>query len=210
MSSRRGLYAIVDPDACGGRDPLTIADAILQGGVAMLQLRMKHGPDRIMLELARALAIRCRDHDVPFIVDDRLDVALLAGADGLHVGQDDLPLSLLANHPLRGGLELGASTHTLEQVRRAEQDGASMLGFGPVFATSSKKDADAVVGLEGLREAASATELPVVAIGGLDVERARLACEAGAHMVACISAICGVDDPAASAHAIHVAAGGGE
>ncbi|NOY90654.1 MAG: thiamine phosphate synthase [Deltaproteobacteria bacterium] len=208
MSVPRGLYAIVDPDACRGRDALEVAAAILRGGAAMLQLRMKHGSDTARLELARALASACRAQGVPFIVDDRLDIALLAKADGVHVGQDDLPVALLSQQPLAAGLSLGVSTHTLDQVRIAEAEGAHLLGFGPVFPTRSKRDADDIVGLELLSEAASATELPVVAIGGLDAERAPLARDAGAAMVACISAICGADDPEASARAIHLAAGG--
>ncbi len=174
----------------------------------MLQLRMKHGTDTARLELARALATACRGRGVPFIVNDRLDVALLAQADGVHVGRDDLPIALLSQHPVAAELSLGVSTHTLEQVREATDSGAHLLGFGPVFHTRSKRGADNVVGLELLREAANATALPVVAIGGFDESRARLARGAGAAMVACISAICGAADPEASARAIHLAAGG--
>ena len=208
MSAPRGLYAIVDPDACAGRDPLEVAEAILVGGAAMLQLRMKHGSDRVQLTLARALAAACERHGVPFVVDDRLDIALLAGAQGVHVGQEDLPIALLREHDLARGLSIGVSTHTLDQVRAASEAGADLLGFGPVFPTASKRGADDVVGLELLRQAVEATALPIVAIGGLDRERAALARDAGAHMVACISAICAAPDPQASARAIHLAAGG--
>src|SRR5688500_10025971 len=124
----RGLYAIVDPDRCAGRDPERIALAILDGGCAALQLRGKNLPDAGFLALARRLRARCRAANVPFFVNDRADVALLVSADGLHLGQDDLPVAEARR--LLPGARIGVSTHDLAQARRAVEHGADLIGFG--------------------------------------------------------------------------------
>ena len=209
--SWRGFYAIVDPDVCTG-DPLDVADAFLRGGCAVLQLRHKSAADpagsveksaagdRATLALARALSAKCRAAGVPFVMNDRLDLALLADADGLHLGQDDLPIAE-ARRFFRG--PIGVSTHDLTQLARAIADGADLVGFGPVFATSTKKNPDPVVGLDGLASACRAANVPVVAIGGIDRERARLCFDAGAALVAAIGATCAAADPEAAARALH-------
>lgn len=195
----RGFYAIVDPDVCTGA-PLDVADAFLRGGCAVLQLRHKSHDDRATLALARALASKCRAAKVPFVMNDRLDLALLAEADGLHLGQDDLPIAE-ARRLFRG--PIGVSTHDLSQLRRAIADGADLVGFGPVFATVTKKNPDPVVGLEGLAEACRESSVPVVAIGGIDRERASACHRAGAALVAAIGATCAAEDPELAARALH-------
>jgi thiamine-phosphate pyrophosphorylase len=202
--SPSGFYAIVDPAACGGRDPVSVARAILRGGCAMLQLRDKHGTDRAVLETALAIAPLCRAAGVPFVVDDRVDVALACGADGVHVGQDDLPLAVVRR--LAPGLSIGVSTHDLAQLARANEEGADLVGFGPVFATRSKEQPDPVVGLDGLRDAVRASRAPLVAIGGIDAERAVRVRETGAGLFAVISAVCSADDPESAARALHASA----
>lgn len=202
----RGLYAIVDPEHCLGRAPATVARAVLRGGCGALQLRSKALGDRALLELARELAAICRPHGVPFVVNDRPDLALLAGADGVHLGRDDLRLEdarlLFAAGPI------GLSTHDEEQARDAQASGADLIGFGPIFATTSKARPDPEVGLDRLAAVCSESRVPVVAIGGLDAERAAAARAAGAAMVAVVSAVCGADDPARAAAAIHRSSGG--
>jgi thiamine-phosphate pyrophosphorylase len=198
-----GLYAIVDPAACRGRDPIEVGRAILRGGCAVLQLRDKTSGDRAVLETARALAALCREAGVPFVVDDRVDVALACGADGAHVGQDDLPLAV-ARH-LAPSLMIGASTHDLAQLARAGEEGADLVGFGPVFSTRSKEQPDPVVGLDGLRSAVRASRVPVVAIGGIDSSRLLDVRGTGVPLFAVISAVCGADDPEAAARALHQA-----
>lgn len=200
----RGLYAIVDPEACRGRDPLEVSDAILAGGCAALQLRAKRMPDGELLRLARAMAARAAERGVLFVVDDRVDLALLCGADGVHVGQLDLGLADV--RALAPQLSVGLSTHDQAQVEAG--GGADYLGFGPVFATRSKENPDPVVGLEGLARAVAGSPLPMVAIGGVDLARAPRVRETGVAMGAVISAICGADDPRAAAAALHVALGG--
>ena len=145
----KGLYVIIDPAHCNERDPVWVGERVLSGGCAALQLRMKSAEDRLRLQTARALATRCREAGVPFWINDRVDIALLRDADGLHLGQDDLPVSdarqLWRDRPL------GLSTHTLPQARTARLAGADCIGFGPVFETASKQAADPTVGIEGLR-----------------------------------------------------------
>jgi thiamine-phosphate diphosphorylase len=202
----RGLYAIVDPAACRDRDPERVAAAILAGGCARLQLRAKRGPDRALLALARRLRARCRAAGVPFVVNDRPDLAVLTGADALHLGQDDLPIAEARR--IAGALEVGRSTHDEAQARAAVAEGADVVAFGPVFETRSKEAPDPVVGIERLGEVCAATPLPVVAIGGLTVGNAPSVTAAGARFGAAIGAVCGADDPEAAARALHRALGG--
>lgn len=197
----RGLYAIVDPDRCAGRDPERIAVAILDGGCAALQLRGKKLGDAAFLALARRLRVRCRASGVPFFVNDRADVALLSNADGLHLGQHDLPVAEARR--LLPEAHIGVSTHDLAQARRAVEHGADLIGFGPIYATATKENPDPVVGLDRLEEVCHGVAIPVIAIGGIDAIRAPDVARAGAAMAAAISAVCGADDPAQAAHAIH-------
>lgn len=203
----QGLYVIIDPAHCRGRDPLWVADEALAGGCAALQLREKSMTDRALLTLARALSARCRAARVPFWLNDRIDLALLADADGVHLGQDDVDLA--DARTLLGGRKVGISTHDLEQARAAALAGADVIGFGPVFPTRSKENPSPCVGLAGLRDACRAVTCPVVAIGGIEHGHARELAAAGAGFAAVISAVCGADDPRRSVHALHAALLGG-
>lgn len=202
----RGLYAIVDPERCGGRDPVQVAEAILRGGCALLQVRAKRLDDRERLALMRAVRARAKARGVPFVVNDRPDLALLVGADGLHLGQEDLPIAEARR--IVGAMTIGRSTHDLDQVRAAVAEGADLIGFGPVFATTSKENPDPVVGLEGLAAAVRAAGVPVVAIGGITLENAADVVGAGATLAAVISAIGEAGDPEAAARALHARLGG--
>lgn len=199
----RGHYAIVDPDHAPA-GPLETARAVLAGGCAVLQLRFKGSDDAAHLQLARALRALAADAGVPFVVNDRIDIALLAEADGLHLGQDDLPIAE-ARRLFDG--PIGLSTHDLEQALEAARSGADLIGFGPVFATESKARPDPVVGLEGLGAVCAAVDLPVVAIGGLTPERAAEAHRVGAQLVAAIGAVGRAPDVRAAAEAMHRAGG---
>ena len=200
----RGHYGIVDPDHAP-KGAVETARSILAGGCAVLQLRYKGDDDREHLTLARALGERARAAGRPFVVNDRVDIALLAEADGVHLGQDDLPLAD-ARRLFTG--PIGVSTHSLAQAKRAEAEGADLIGFGPVFATASKERPDPVVGLEGLRETCRAVAIPVVAIGGISLERAAEARAAGAALIAAIGAIARAHDVLDAARTLHRIAGG--
>lgn len=202
MHGSRGLYAIVDPAFCRGRDPRAVAAAILAGGCAVLQLRAKSLDDASLASLAHALARQCADAGVPFVVNDRPDLALRVGAAGVHLGQGDMPVEQ-ARALVGETLAIGLSTHGLGQAGEAQARGADLIGFGPVFATASKPDAEPVVGLDRLRAACSAVAIPLVAIGGVTLENVTQVAAAGAPMAAAISALCAADDPSAVARAMH-------
>ncbi len=189
------LYVILDPAAAGGRDLETLAAAVLEGGGRWVQLRAKQLGTREFLALARRLAARVRAAGGVLIVNDRLDVALAAGADGVHLGQEDLPTADARR--LAPGLALGASTHGLEQARQAQADGADYVALGAIYPTASKP-AFELVGLAGLRLVRPHLRVPLVAIGGITVERVPEVRAAGADAVAVISAIGLAADPAAA------------
>lgn len=179
------LYAIIDPLQSRGRSVSEIAEALLSAGVRLIQLRDKQASSAELYAGALKLAACVRPAAGTFIVDDRADVALAANADGVHVGQDDLPVSS-ARAVLGPGRLIGYSTHALDQVREADASTADYIAFGPIFPTASKANPDPVVGLAGLREARRATRKPLVAIGGITFENAPSVIAAGADSVAVI------------------------
>ena len=198
----RGLYGILDVPA--RQSPVELASALLEGGVRVIQLRMKTGDARAMLAACDALLPLCQRERALFIVNDRLDVALAAGADGVHLGQRDLTLAD-ARRLAPAGFLIGISTHDLDQARAADAGGADYLGFGPVFATTTKENPDAIVGLAGLASACAAVRAPVVAIGGISLADAPALARAGATGAALISAIARAPDVAAAARSFNEA-----
>jgi thiamine-phosphate pyrophosphorylase len=197
--NRWRLYVITDERLGRGRSHLRIAEAAILGGADVLQLRDKEASSGRLYRAALELRKITREAKVPFIVNDRLDVALAADADGVHVGQEDLPASV-ARRILGAGKILGVSAETVEEAIRAEEDGADYLGVGPVFeARGTKADAGEPVGLELVEQIRRRCRLPIVAIGGINAENARKVREAGADAVAVISAIVAADDIAQAA-----------
>jgi thiamine-phosphate pyrophosphorylase len=183
MGPMRGLYPIVDLDslALRGVPPLELAEAVLTARPPMLQLRAKQHTPRETLALLRQLKPLCARAGTLLFANDRPDLALLADVDGVHVGQDDLPLEEVRALP--GKLRVGVSTHDLAQLEQALALGPDYVAFGPIFATSSKAGADPALGLEQLGRAATrarARGVPLVAIGGLKLELAPAVAEAGA------------------------------
>ena len=187
------LYLVTDAGLSRGRRTAEVVRAALAGGVTMVQYREKAGSTRLMIEEARELAALCRAAGVPFIVNDRLDVALAVEADGVHVGQDDMPASL-ARRLVGKGKILGVSAGSPEEARQAEADGADYVGASPVFATPTKADAPPPVGVEGLGRLAAAVRIPVVAIGGINAGNAGAMIAAGAAGVAVVSALVSAAD----------------
>jgi thiamine-phosphate pyrophosphorylase len=203
VAAWRGLYAIVDPAHCAGRDPRDVTRAILAGGCAVVQLRDKRSP-ALRAALAADLHALCRAAAVPFVVNDDLELALGLGADGVHLGQTDPPVER-ARERAGSALAIGLSTHDLAQARAAATRGADLIGFGPVFATATKLDPDPVVGVSGLREVCANVALPVVAIGGVGPGNVAAVRAAGCTLAAVISAVCGAPDPRAAAATLHAA-----
>jgi len=190
------LYAILD----GSRFPqneslLTAADALATAGLTLLQYRNKAGSAREVLQTAQKLR-QTLASSVKLIMNDRADLALAAGFDGVHVGQDDLSPEA-ARRVIGRDLWLGVSTHNPEQVREADPTPADYIAIGPVFATASKANPDPVIGLEGVRRARALTHKPLVAIGGITRANCRSVIEAGADSVAVISDL--VREPGKSA-----------
>ena len=175
----RGLYAIVGDD-----DPVGKARAAIEGGAAVVQVRMKSSPAGAILEAAREIVALSRGRAL-VIVNDRADLAVLAGADGVHVGDDDLPAPE-ARRIVGPGMLLGRSTRTLSEARAAIAGGADHVGFGPMFGTRTKEIAAAPRGLAALRELATALPAPVVAIGGISRETIADVARAGAAAAAVI------------------------
>jgi thiamine-phosphate pyrophosphorylase len=170
-----------------------VAAALLAAGVRLIQLRDKHASSGELYASAQRVAECVRNAGGIFIVNDRADVARAVDADGVHVGQDDLPVE--STRALLGpGKLIGYSTHVLEQVREADHSTADYVAFGPIFPTASKENPDAVVGLGGLGQARKATRKPLVAIGGITPENARAVIEAGADSVAVIRGLVGAPD----------------
>jgi thiamine-phosphate pyrophosphorylase len=196
----RGLYVIVDPDACAGRDPIEIARLALEGGASMLQGRDKRREKGDQLPPACALRDLCAQHSALFIVNDHADLALAAGADGVHLGQRDLPVEAVRLF-VPPDFVIGVSTNNADEARRAEANGASYIAVGAIFPTGSKEpERTRAASLETLREVKSAVTLPVVAIGGINASNIDAVLAAGTDGVAVISAVCSAPDPRAAAH----------
>lgn len=198
MLERLHLCVITDAHLVPGRDHVAIAKAALAGGADMIQLRDKTGNLRDLLPQARAILSLCRSGGAVFIVNDRVDLALAADADGAHVGQEDLPAEN-ARRLLGPRRLLGVSTHDVTQAEAARLAGADYIGFGPMFATGTKATGYTPRGLEALRGVRRAVSLPILAIGGLNLENAAAVIEAGATAPAVISAVAGAPDIAAAA-----------
>jgi thiamine-phosphate pyrophosphorylase len=188
-----GLYLILDESwasRCSFHEVLCQAG---NGGVKVVQYRNKTGSMKQAYAVAEALRRAAAEWDMAFIVNDRCDLALAVEADGIHLGQTDLPVCL-ARRVVGNKMCIGLSTHNSEQVRRATEDGADYLGFGPIFPTGTKADHDPVVGVEGLSGIRALTTLPIVAIGGITLDSVPALREAGANGVAVASAILDADD----------------
>ena len=186
------LYVILD-QALLTIPEIECAQKLAEAGVRLLQYRNKTASSRELLQASQRLSACLRSSGVTFIVNDRADIARLVDADGVHVGQEDLPVEGV-RRILGPGKWVGYSIHVLEQVREAERSSADYIAWGPIFPTTSKENPDAVVGLEGLRAARQATRRPLVAIGGITLESARAVIEAGADSVAVIRGLVGAPD----------------
>jgi thiamine-phosphate pyrophosphorylase len=193
----KGLYFVTDRGLCGQRP---LADVVLQairGGAACVQLREKSASTRAFVEEARRIKELIAPFRVPLIINDRLDVALAVGADGVHVGQDDMPYEI-ARKLMGPKAIIGLSVETWEDVERAETLDADYLGVSPVFATPTKTDTKEPWGLDGLDRIRAFSRHPLVAIGGLNAANAEAVVMAGADSVAVVSAICASPDPLAA------------
>jgi thiamine-phosphate pyrophosphorylase len=184
------FYAMVDP--AGGHEPVSLAETLLDAGARIMQLRLKDAPGRDFLAAARTIAEMCRKRGAILIVNDRVDIAILANAHGVHLGQTDLPLD--AARRIAGPDKLiGISTHNVEQARGAEDGGADYIGFGPMYPGGLRNNA-AGVGLDNLRAIRAAVKIPIVAIGGITETGIAETLAAGADAVAIITDVVNAPD----------------
>ncbi|MDR1237942.1 MAG: thiamine phosphate synthase [Propionibacteriaceae bacterium] len=192
------LYACTDRGVLAGRDLLQAVRQAIAGGATMLQLREKEASSREFFQLGVAVHELTAAHGVPLVINDRVDIAQAIGAEGLHLGQSDLPVAV-ARRILGPDVFIGVSANTVALAQQALDEGADYIGTGPVFATGSTTDAGAVIGLEALAEVAKGISAPVVGIGGINAENAASILRAGAAGVALIADIFGAADIEAAA-----------
>ena len=186
LPARPFLYAIVDTQLLAGRPVAEVVRALARGGASLVQVRTKLGDDRERVRLAREACAVAREVGVPLVVNDRADIARIVGADGVHVGQDDLPPAA-ARAVVGPDAIVGVSTHDPEQASKAAAEPVDYVAFGPVFPTRTKANPDPVVGLAGLRAIRRLVARPLVAIGGITRQNAADVVAAGADGVAVIS-----------------------
>jgi thiamine-phosphate pyrophosphorylase len=191
------LYVILDRSVAGGRDLDAILASALDGGAEMIQLREKTWPSGTLFPVAQRLRARCRAAGVPFIVNDRVDLALAVDADGVHLGQDDLPPTA-ARALLKPGMILGLSTHSVEQARTAQAAGADYVAVGSMFPTATKPEFQ-LVGPALARQVRPVVHVPLIGIGGITPDNVGDVIAAGVDGVAVISAVCAAPDPRAAA-----------
>jgi thiamine-phosphate pyrophosphorylase len=196
------LYLVIGPDTTAGRDMTSVALAAVRGGATMVQLRYKSGASEIT-QSAREVIEVLRPTGVPVIVNDRVDLARALGAQGVHVGQDDMPAAE-ARRVLGEDAIVGLSITHADQLHDVDPTVVDYLGVGPIFPTGSKSDAAPAIGLEALSRIASSVRLPVAAIGGITEANAANVIRAGADGLAVISAICGADNPEEAARKLAV------
>jgi len=195
------VYLVTDRELARGRTTLEIAAAAIRGGVSCIQLREKTCSTREFIDEALAIRSLLARHEIPLIINDRVDVALAVKADGIHLGQKDMPCSM-ARQLIPESMIVGISVESLDDAIAAQKDGADYLGVSPIYSTPTKTDTAQPLGLEGLRSIRSEVDLPLVGIGGLNADNAEAVIHNGADGVAVVSAIVAADDPEAATRAL--------
>ena len=198
MSLDLSLYLVTDPALCAERGLEATVMAAVRGGVSVVQLRDKHASDEEMIAQAIRLKALLDEYEVPLIINDRIEVALASGADGLHIGQSDGD-PVEARGRLGEDALIGLSVQTLEQLKAVDVERIDYLGLGPVYATPTKPDHAAPLGIEGLTQLVRSSPLPTVAIGGISLANAGEVMTSGTDGLAVVSALCSAEDPAEAA-----------
>ncbi len=195
------LYVITDGRIIGSRSLEAVVEGALRGGATVLQYREKNKSTRAMVKEAMTLAALCRRYGVTFIINDRIDVALAVDADGVHLGQDDMPLPI-ARRLLGADRIIGVTVHNPEEIQEAQELGADYLSLAPVFATATKPDHQKPMGLDGLKKLMAWVQCPAVAIGGINAQNVRNVLLTGVDGVCVVSAVLGQDDPEQAAQTL--------
>ena len=189
------VYPVVTSDFCAGRNPCDVADAVLSGGARVIQIREKDMPDGPYFELLRACRAIADKYGALLIADDRADAALAAGADGVHVGQDDLPCRAVRS--FAPDLLIGISTHNAEEIRRAQEDGCSYLNIGPVFPTGTKSLPMPSLGPDTVRRLMKDVHVPFSVMGGIKYDHLALLRGMGIRHIAAVTAFTAAENPGA-------------
>ena len=201
MKSIGILHVITDTTLQSRFTHAELTELAIEGGADTVQFRQKHGTTRELITTAQSMQTVCAQHKVPLIVNDRADIALAVGAAGAHFGQDDMPVAS-GRQILSTNTIIGASARTEEKILTAISEGADYIGFGPIYGTTSKPDAEIAKGLDRLRRMCDIAACPVIAIGGIGVQTAADVIRAGAHGIAVISAVCTHSEPTAATQAL--------
>ena len=195
------LHVITDTTLQSRFTHAELAELAIEGGADTVQFRQKQGTTRELIAMAQGMQTICEQHKMPLIVNDRADIALAVGATGTHFGQDDMPVSI-GRQILSTKAIIGASARTEDKILEAISEGADYIGFGPIYGTTSKSDAEMPEGLERLRRMCDIAACPVIAIGGISVQTAGDVIRAGAHGIAVISAVCTHPEPTVATQAL--------
>ena len=198
----RGVYLVTDRGLCGGRPLEEIVIQALKGGISFVQLREKEISTRSFVEEAGRIKELLAPYKVPLIINDRVDVAVACGAEGVHIGQEDMPYEIVRKIMGEKAI-IGLSVETWEDVVASQKLDVSYIGSSPVFATPTKTDTKGALGLEGLARIKAFSRHPLVAIGGINESNVREIVMAGAQCIAVVSAICASPDPEAVARRIN-------
>lgn len=198
------LYVVTDPFLSGSLPLKIVVEQAIAGGAACVQLRDKEGTIGELFQTAIEILEITKKHSIPLIINDRLDIALAIKADGVHLGQEDLPAAA-ARRIMPREMILGVSVDSVEQAVEAQAAGASYLGVGPIFSTTTKTDAGAPIELSILTKICSQVHIPVVGIGGINSDNAGLVITAGAQGVAVVSSVVGAGDVKGAAEKVYLA-----
>jgi thiamine-phosphate pyrophosphorylase len=193
----RGIYLVTDRGLCRNRTLEDVVMQAVQGGVSYVQLREKDITTRLFVEEARAIKKILKPHNVPLIINDRIDVALACGAEGVHIGQDDMPYAI-ARKLMGSKAIIGVSVETWTDVEESDMLDVDYIGVSPIFPTPTKTDTKGAWGLEGLAKIKALSRHSLVAIGGINESNVTDVIAAGADCIAVVSAICAAADPAAA------------
>lgn len=197
-----GLYLVTDRGLCGEKPLDEVVIRAVKGGVAYVQLREKEIPTRLFVEEAKKFKELLEPYKVPLIINDRVDVALACGAEGVHIGQEDMPYEIVRKLMGRNAI-IGLSVETWEDVVASQELDISYIGISPIFATPTKKDTKGTWGLDGLAKIKTFSRHPLVAIGGLNESNIKEVVKAGADCIAVVSAVCAADQPEAVARRLN-------
>lgn len=189
-----GLYLVTDRDLTLGRDLLYVIEEAILGGVTLVQLREKECSSREFYDIALKVATLTKKHNIPLIINDRLDIALAVEAEGLHIGQSDIPYPI-ARKLLGKDAIIGLSVESVQDARDAETLDVDYLGISPVFSTTTKTDTAEALGIEGIKEIKKLSSHKLVAIGGINLSNTNEIISAGADGIAVVSAICSAKSP---------------